>query len=120
MPDDRLSARPSRETKTSAPRCREIFRTDCGWERCHLDEHNPGTRHHVRDRSWLSSENTPRLRLGQPCGAACTWPDLVIPYRRGTGQGLIASWSQLPASAADGSSPGAYTAAIRAGTSSAR
>jgi hypothetical protein len=21
-----------------------------------------------------------------PCGAACTWPDLVIPYRSGTGR----------------------------------
>jgi hypothetical protein len=40
----------------------------------------------VRDRSWLSAENTPRLRLGEPCGAACTWPDLVIRYRSGKGQ----------------------------------
>lgn len=65
-------------------RCREIARTERGWERCHLNEHNLSTRHHVRDRSWLSAENTPRLRLGQPCGADCTWPDLVLPYRSGS------------------------------------
>jgi hypothetical protein len=69
--------------KTSPARCGEITRTDRGWERCHLDVHSPSVRHHVRDRSWLSTENTPRLQLGQPCGAACTWPDLVLPYRRG-------------------------------------
>jgi hypothetical protein len=85
MPDDGLSARPRQDTKSSLRRCREVFRTDRGWERCHRDEHSPGTRHHVRDRSWLSSENTPRLRLGQSCEAACTWPDLVIAYRSGTG-----------------------------------
>ena len=68
--------------KTSSLRCMEMARTERGWERCHRDEHSPGTRHHVRDRSWLSAENTPRLRLGQSCGAACTWPDLTIPYRR--------------------------------------
>jgi hypothetical protein len=67
-------------------RCGEVTRTERGWERCHRDEHDPGARHHVRDRSWLSAENTPQLRFGQPCGTACTWPDLVIPYRRGTGR----------------------------------
>ena len=71
---------------TSGVRCAEVIRTDRGWERCHRDVHSPSDRHHVRDRSWLSAGNTPRLRLGQPCGAACTWPDLVIPYRKGTGQ----------------------------------
>jgi len=86
MPDDRLSTRLGQESKTSSLRCAEIVRTERGWERCHLDEHNAGVRHHVRDRSWLSSGNTPRLRLGQTCGPACTWPDLVIPYRKGTGQ----------------------------------
>ena len=69
-------------------RCGEIIRTDRGWERCHLDEHRPDVRHHVRDRSWLSAENTPRLRLGQPCEPTCTWPDVVIPYRRG-GSGRV-------------------------------
>ena len=69
--------------KTSSLRCGEIARTERGWERCHLDEHSSSTRHHVRDRSWLSTENTPQLRLGQPCGAACTWPDTVITYRIG-------------------------------------
>ena len=83
MTDDTLAAAPGRET--SALRCSEITRTDRGWERCHCDEHDPSARHHVRDRSWLSTENTPRLRLGVPCGVACTWPDLVIAYRRGTG-----------------------------------
>lgn len=73
---------------TSRPRCGEIIRTERGWERCHLDDHGPGVRHHVRDRSWLSTENTPRLRLGQPCGAACTWPDLVLRYRRGGSGGM--------------------------------
>jgi hypothetical protein len=34
----------------------------------------------------LSAENTPRLRLGEPCGAACIWPDLVIRYRSGKGR----------------------------------
>jgi hypothetical protein len=84
MTDDMLAAAPGRET--SALRCSEITRTDRGWERCHCDEHDPSARHHVRDRSWLSTENTPRLRIGQPCGAACTWPDLVITYRSGTGR----------------------------------
>lgn len=81
MTDDARLAAPGQESRPA--RCTEIIRTDRGWERCHLDEHRPGIRHHVRDRSWLSAQNTPRLRLGQPCGAACTWPDLVIPYRRG-------------------------------------
>jgi hypothetical protein len=71
--------------KAGPLRCREIIRTDRGWERCHRDEHDPSTRHHVRDRSWLSTANTPRLRFGQPCEPACIWPDLVITYRRGTG-----------------------------------
>ncbi|MGH3250173.1 MAG: hypothetical protein ACRDOI_28785 [Trebonia sp.] len=65
-------------------RCQELARTERGWERCHRDEHGPSIRHHVRDRSWLSAENTPRLLLGQPCSAACTWPDLVTPYRGGS------------------------------------
>jgi hypothetical protein len=81
MTDHRPTEGPGKETKTSSLRCWAIFRTDRGWERCHLDEHDPATRHHVRDRSWLTAENAPRLRLGQPCGATCTWPDLVIPYR---------------------------------------
>jgi len=84
MTEDTLVAAPGREA--SRLRCREMARTDRGWERCHRDEHDPDTRHHVRDRSWLSAENTPRLRLGQPCGKACTWPDLVIAYRSGTGR----------------------------------
>jgi hypothetical protein len=81
MTDGKIAAAPRQGTSTL--RCREITRTDRGWERCHRDEHDPTTRHHVRDRSWLSTENTPRLQLGQPCESACTWPDLVIPYRRG-------------------------------------
>lgn len=84
MTDDMFAAASGRET--SALRCSEITRTDRGWERCHCDEHDPSARHHVRDRSWLSTENTPRLRIGQPCGAACIWPDLVITYRSGTGR----------------------------------
>jgi hypothetical protein len=84
MAHGQVAAASSQES--SALRCREIIRTDRGWERCHRDEHDPGARHHVRDRSWLSAENTPRLRFGQPCGAACTWPDLVITYRSGTGR----------------------------------
>jgi hypothetical protein len=71
--------------QTSPLRCRAVIRTDRGWERCHRDEHDQRARHHVRDRSWLSTTNTPRLRFGQPCGAACRWPDLVIRYRSGTG-----------------------------------
>jgi hypothetical protein len=79
MTDNTLIAAPAQGT--SPLRCMEIVRTERGWERCHRDQHSSSTRHHVRDRSWLSAENTPRLRLGQPCGTACTWPDLVIPYR---------------------------------------
>ena len=81
MTDGEVAAASGQET--SPRRCWAVIRTDRGWERCHLDEHDPSVRHHVRDRSWLSTENTPRLRLGEPCGAACTWPDLVITYRRG-------------------------------------
>jgi hypothetical protein len=81
MTEDTRTAAPVR--KGGVPRCEQMIRTDRGWERCHLDEHGPSIRHHVRDRSWLSTENTPRLRLGQPCGADCTWPDLVLQYRRG-------------------------------------
>jgi hypothetical protein len=81
MKDETLTAAPGPET--TRLRCGEILRTDRGWERCHLDAHGPSLRHHVRDRSWLSTENTPRLQLGQPCGTACTWPDAVMPYRRG-------------------------------------
>jgi hypothetical protein len=84
MTDDMFAAGSGRETNVL--RCSEITRTDRGWERCHRDEHDPSARHHVRDRSWLSAENTPRLRLGQPCGTACTWPDLVTTYRSGTGR----------------------------------
>jgi hypothetical protein len=84
MRDGKVAAASGQET--SPLRCREIIRTDRGWERCHRDEHDPSARHHVRDRSWLSTENTPRLRFGQPCGAACTWPDLVITYRSGIGR----------------------------------
>ncbi len=84
MTDAMVAAAHGRET--SPMRCWEMVRTERGWERCHLNQHDPSARHHVRDRSWLSAENTPRLRLGEPCGAACTWPDLVIPYRSGTGR----------------------------------
>jgi len=84
MTDGMPAAASGRDTR--ALRCSAITRTERGWERCHRDEHDPSARHHVRDRSWLSTENTPRLLFGQPCGAACTWPDLVISYRSGTGQ----------------------------------
>jgi hypothetical protein len=84
MTDGNAAATSGQET--SSHRCREIIRTDRGWERCHRSEHDPSARHHVRDRSWLSTGNTPRLRFGQPCEAACAWPDLVITYRNGTGQ----------------------------------
>jgi hypothetical protein len=83
MTEDKLIVVPGQGT--SPLRCMEIVRTERGWERCHRDQHSPSTRHHVRDRSWLSAENTPRLRLGQPCGTNCTWPDLLIPYRSGSG-----------------------------------
>jgi hypothetical protein len=48
MTEDRLTAAPDKETRTSPLRCREIARADRGWERCHLDEHNPSTRHLLR------------------------------------------------------------------------
>ena len=62
-------------------RCPEFARTDRGWERCHRDEHDPDARHHVRDRSWSTAGNTPRLQMGQSCTQACTWPDQVLKYR---------------------------------------
>ena len=86
MTDNTLTAAP--DQATTPRRCMEIARTERGWERCHRDEHNPSIRHHVRDRSWLSAENTPRLRLGQPCEAGCTWSDLVLPYRSGSGRAV--------------------------------
>jgi len=61
-------------------RCGEITRTERGYERCHLDQHGPEVRHHVRDRSWRTDALTPCLQLGQPCGKACRWPDQVAPY----------------------------------------
>jgi hypothetical protein len=61
-------------------RCAEIVRTNRGYERCHRNEHDPGTSHHVRDRGWSTGKNTPRLKLGQPCGKACTWPEQVAAY----------------------------------------
>ena len=67
--------------EVSVLRCPEFTRTDRGWERCHRDEHDPDTRHHVRDRSWSTVGNTPQLRLGQSCTQACTWPDQVMKYR---------------------------------------
>jgi hypothetical protein len=60
-------------------RCSTFARTGRGYERCHLDEHGPGVRHHVRDRSWYTGP-VPRLRLGQPCGDACTHPEHLVPY----------------------------------------
>jgi hypothetical protein len=82
MTGNMLTAAADREA--SPLRCQELARTERGWERCHRDEHSPSIRHHVRDRSWLSAENTPRLLLGQTCTKACTWPDLVTPYRGGS------------------------------------
>jgi hypothetical protein len=84
MTDDTLATTVGQKTRRL--RCGEIARTARGWERCHRDAHDPSAWHHVRDRSWLSAENTPRLRLGEPCGADCIWPDLVIPYRGGIGR----------------------------------
>ena len=82
MTDDEAAVALSEASQeASALRCPEFTRTDRGWERCHRDEHNPDARHHVRDRSWSTVENTPRLRLGQPCTQACTWPDQVMKYR---------------------------------------
>jgi hypothetical protein len=83
MTEHTLAAASGRET--SARRCSAVIRTERGWERCHRDDHDPSARHHVRDRSWLSTGNTPRLQMGVTCGPACTWPDLVIRYRSGTG-----------------------------------
>ena len=82
MTDDALAVVLSQAgQEVSARRCPEFTRTDRGWERCHRDEHNPDARHHVRDRSWSTAGNTPRLRLGQPCTQACAWPDQVMKYR---------------------------------------
>jgi hypothetical protein len=82
MTDDTLSVARGQVGQEASPlRCPEMARTDRGWERCHRDEHNSDDRHHVRDRSWLTGENTPRLRLGEPCTGACRWPDQVQPYR---------------------------------------
>ncbi len=67
--------------ESSTHRCHELARTERGWERCHRDEHTADDRHHVRDRSWLSTVSSPLLRLGQPCTGACRWPDQVQPYR---------------------------------------
>ena len=81
MTDDEPAVAVSGAGQVSALRCPEFTRTDRGWERCHRDEHNPDARHHVRDRSWSTAGNTPRLRLGQSCAQACTWPDQVMKYR---------------------------------------
>jgi hypothetical protein len=82
MTDDALAVAvsPAGE-EVSALRCPEFTRTDRGWERCHRDEHSPDARHHVRDRSWSTAGNTPRLQLGESCTQACTWPDQVLKYR---------------------------------------
>ena len=69
------------DQEVSELRCLELIRTERGWERCHRDEHTSDARHHVRDRSWSTAGNTPRLRLGQPCTPACAWPDQVMKYR---------------------------------------
>ena len=82
MTDDQLAvvlAEAGQEV--SELRCLELIRTERGWERCHRDEHTSDARHHVRDRSWSTAGNTPRLRLGQPCTSACAWPDQVMKYR---------------------------------------
>jgi hypothetical protein len=82
MRDVTVSAPPGQAGQEASPfRCSEMARTNRGWERCHLDEHAAGTRHHVRDRSWSTAGNMPQLRLGQPCTNACQWPDQVQPYR---------------------------------------
>jgi hypothetical protein len=82
MTDDALAAVLSRVGReVSVVRCPEFIRTDRGWERCHRDEHNADARHHVRDRSWSTAGNTPRLQFGQSCTQACTWPDQVLKYR---------------------------------------
>ena len=79
MTEDRPAAALGQEA--SPLRCQEMARTDRGWERCHRDVHSANTRHHVRDRSWSTAENTPRLKFGQPCTSACQWPDQVQRYR---------------------------------------
>lgn len=79
MIDDKPAAVLGQEA--SALRCLEMARTDRGWERCHRDEHSADTPHHVRDRSWSTAGNTPRLQFGQPCTSACQWPDQVQRYR---------------------------------------
>jgi hypothetical protein len=61
-------------------RCPAMIRTPRGYETCHLAEHGPETRHHVRDRSWVSGRSTPCLKLGVPCTDACAWPDRVMSY----------------------------------------
>ncbi len=82
MTDDALAVALSHGSQeASAHRCPEFARTERGYERCHRDEHDADTRHHVRDRSWSTAGNTPQLLLGQPCTAACTWPDQVMKYR---------------------------------------
>jgi hypothetical protein len=63
-----------------ARRCPAMTRTTRGYEMCHLDEHDPSTPHHVRDRSWSTGNPAPKLRLGIPCGDACVWPEHVVPY----------------------------------------
>ena len=47
--------------ESSTQRCHELARTERGWERCHRDEHDEGDRHHVRDRSWLTTMSSPVL-----------------------------------------------------------
>ena len=93
MRDDKLSTAPGQpgqpgeaEQESTTDRCHELARTERGWERCHRDEHAADGRHHVRDRSWLSTVSSPLLQLGQPCTGACRWPDQVQPYR-GTAKG---------------------------------
>jgi hypothetical protein len=82
MTDDKLSVALGKLGREASPfRCPEMARTERGWERCHRDEHAADGRHHVRDRSWSTTENTPRLLLGQPCTGACRWPDQVQLYR---------------------------------------
>ena len=69
------------DQEPSASRCPEFARTERGYERCHRDVHKADVPHHVRDRSWSTAGNMPQLRLGEPCTAACTWPDQVMKYR---------------------------------------
>ena len=90
MTNDTLSKAPAQPVQPvreeTTDRCHELARTERGWERCHRDEHPADGRHHVRDRSWLSTVSSPLLQLGQPCTGACHWPDQVQPYR-GTAKG---------------------------------